>query len=137
LLNNNATVFLNIDKSKLSYYAKFGSLTEFMRVALENIIINWPASIYMRPIKTMSNGNQLIGNTYENYVYDELTNTASFRIPTNFINNPYSINFLTNGDIGGTFNESNTLRNIVTDYNSYALLIDSVEYDIVNFNWFK
>jgi hypothetical protein len=133
LLNNNATVFLNIDKSKLSYYAKFGSLTEFMRVALENIIINWPASIYMRPIKSMSNGDQLIGNTYENYVYDELTNTASFRIPTNFINNPYNINFLTNGDIGGTFNESNTLRNIVTDYNSYALLIDSVEYDVVNF----
>jgi hypothetical protein len=133
LLNNNATVFLNIDKSKLSYYAKFGSLTEFMRVALENIIINWPASIFMRPIKSMANGDQLIGNTYENYVYDELTNTASFTIPTNFINNPYNLNFLTNGDIGGTFNESNTLRNIVTDYNSYALLIDSVEYDVVNF----
>jgi len=133
LLNNNATVFLNIDKSKLSYYAKFGSLTEFIRVALEDIIINWPASIFMRPIKSMSNGDQLIGNTYENYVYNELTNTASFRIPTNFINNSYNINFLTKGDIGGTFNESNTLRNIVTDYNSYALLIDSIEYDVVNF----
>jgi hypothetical protein len=133
LLNNNATVFLNIDKSKLSYYAKFGSLTEFMRVALENIIINWPASIFMRPIKSMANGDQLIGNTYENYSYNEITNTASFRIPTNFINNPYNINFLINGDIGGTFNESNTLRNIVTDYKSYALLIDSVEYDVVNF----
>lgn len=133
LLNNNATVFLNIDKSKLSYYATFGSLTEFIRVGLENIIINWPASIYMRPIKNLPTGEQLIGNTYENYYYDELTNISSFRIPTNFINNPYNVNYLTNGDISGTFNETNTLRNMVTDFASYAMLINSVEYDVVGF----
>lgn len=133
LLNNNATVFLNIDKSKLSYYAKFGSLTEFIRVALENIIINWPASIFMQPIATTSIGEQLVGNTYENYVYDELTNTATFRIPTNFINNPYNINYLTNGDISGTFNESNSLRNMVINFNSYAVLNNSTEYDVIGF----
>ena len=133
LLNNNATVFLNIDKSKLSYYAQFGSLTEFIRVGLENIIINWPASIYMQPIKSLPDGEQLIGNTYENYYYDNLTNISSFRIPTNFIKNPYNINYLTNGDISGTFNETNTLRNMVTDFASYAMLINSVEYDVVGF----
>ena len=133
LLNNNATVFLNIDKSKLSYYAQFGSLTEFIRVGLENIIINWPASIYMQPIKSLPDGEQLIGNTYENYYYDKLTNISSFRIPTNFIKNPYNINYLTNGNINGTFNETNTLRNMVTDFASYAMLINSVEYDVVGF----
>lgn len=133
LLNNNATVFLNIDKSKLSYYATFGSLTEFIRVGLENIIINWPASIYMRPIKVLSNGEQLVGNTYENYSYDNITNKASFRIPTNFINNAYGINFLTNGEISGTFNESNSLRNLITNYESYALLINNTEYNVVGF----
>lgn len=133
LLNNNATVFLNIDKSKLSYYAQFGSLTEYIRVALENIIINWPASIYMQPIKSLSTGEQLIGNTCENYLYDELTNTATFRIPTNFVTNLYNINYLINGDIGGTFNASNTLRNMVTDYKSYAVLINSVEFDVIGF----
>lgn len=133
LLNNNATVFLNIDKSKLSYYAQFGSLTEFIRVGLENIIINWPASIYMQPIKNLPTGEQLIGNTYENYYYDKLTNISSFRIPTNFIKNTYDINYLTNGDISGTFNETNTLRNMVTDFESYAMLINSVEYDVVGF----
>jgi hypothetical protein len=133
LLNNNATVFLNVDKSKLSYYATFGSLTEFIRVGLENIIINWPASLYMRPIKSLPSGEQLIGNTYENYYYDELTNVSSFRIPTNFITNPYNVNYLTNGDISGTFNETNTLRNMVTDFESYAMLINSVEYDVIGF----
>lgn len=133
LLNNNATVFLNVDKSKLSYYATFGSLTEFMRVGLENIIINWPASIYTSPIKTLDTGFEITGNTYENYSYNEITNVASFRIPTNFIVNPYNINYLTNGDISGTFNESNTLRNLVTNYDSYALLYNTVEYDVVGF----
>lgn len=133
LLNNNATVFLNVDKSKLSYYATFGSLTEFMRVGLENIIINWPASIYTSPIKTLDTGFEITGNTYENYSYNEITNVASFRIPTNFIVNTYNINYLTNGDISGTFNESNTLRNLVTNYDSYALLYNTVEYDVVGF----
>jgi hypothetical protein len=133
LLNNNAIVFLNIDKSKLSYYATFGSLTEFIRVGLENIIMTWPASIFMRPIKGLSNGEQIIGNTYEDYSYNSLTNTSTFKVPTNFINNLYNINYLTNGDISGTFNESNTLRNMVTNYDSYALLIDNVEYDVIEF----
>jgi hypothetical protein len=133
LLKNNATVFLNVDKSKLSYYAKFGSLTEYIRVALENIIINWPASIYMQPITTTSIGEQLVGNTFENYIYDEITNTAIFSIPTNFINNKYGINYLTNGNISGTFNESNTLRNMITDYQSYAVLLNSIEYDVIGF----
>jgi hypothetical protein len=133
LLNNNATVFLNVDKTKLSYYAQFGSLTEYIRVALENIIINWPASIFMQPINSLPTGEQLIGNTCENYLYDKLTNTATFKIPTNFITNLYNINYLTNGDIGGTFNASNTLRNMVTDYKSYAVLINSVEYDVIGF----
>ena len=133
LLNNNATVFLNIDKSKLSYYATFGSLTEFIRVALENIIINWPASFKTEPTATLNTGKEITGYTYENYVYNDITNVASFRIPTNFIINQYSINYLRNGDITGTFNESNTLRNIVTDYESYCLLYDSIEYDVVGF----
>lgn len=133
LLNNNAKVFLNIDKSKLSYYATFGSLTEFIRVALENIIINWPASILMHPIKVLSTGEQLVGNTFENYSYNEINNIGSFKIPTNFITNRYNINYLTNGDISGTFNESNTLRNMVSDYKSYALLLNGVEYNVVGF----
>jgi hypothetical protein len=133
LLNNNAVVFLNVDKTKLSYYATFGSLTEYIRVALENIIINWPASIYTNPIKTLETGYEITGYTYENYVYSELTNTSTFKIPTNFIANPYSVNYLINGDISNTFNETNTLRNMVTDYASYALLFNSIEYDVIGF----
>lgn len=41
LLTDNAGVILNLDKSKLKYYALFGSLTEFVRVSLENINTKW------------------------------------------------------------------------------------------------
>jgi hypothetical protein len=133
LLENNTKVFLNLDKTKLSYYATFGSLTDFIRVSLENIIINWPASIYTSPIRVLTNGQELTGYTYENYVYNELTNTSTFKVSTDFIVNPYKINYLINGDISGTFNETNTLRNMVTDYLSYALSLNSLEYPVVNF----
>jgi hypothetical protein len=133
LLQNNAQVFLNLDKSKLSYYATFGSLTEFIRVGLENIIINWPASIYLTPIKVFSDGTQTVVNTCEQFSYDLTTNTSTFRIPTNAITNRYNINYLINGDVSGTYNETNTLRNLITDYASYAVLINSEEYNVVGF----
>lgn len=133
LLQNNAEVFLNLDRSKLSYYATFGSMTEFIRVALENIIINWPASIYLTPIKVFSDGTQVVVNTCEQFSYDDITDTSTFRVPTNAITNRYNINYLINGDVSGTFNETNTLRNMITDYASYAVLLNGSEYDVLGF----
>lgn len=133
LLQNNAEVFLNLDRSKLSYYATFGSMTEFIRVALENIIINWPASIYLTPIKVFSDGTQVVVNTCEQFTYDDISDTSTFRVPTNAITNRYNINYLIRGDVSGTFNETNTLRNMVTDYASYAVLLNDTEYDVVDF----
>ena len=80
LLANNTGVYLNLDKSNISYYAKFGSFSEFVRVALENIIINWPASLYINPVALDVNGFQIQGYTYENYYYDVITDKATFKI---------------------------------------------------------
>ena len=38
LLSDNASVILNLDKTNINYYALFGSLSEFIRVSLEDII---------------------------------------------------------------------------------------------------
>jgi uncharacterized delta-60 repeat protein len=133
LLQNNAEVFLNLDRSKLSYYATFGSMTEFIRVSLENIIINWPASIYLTPIKVFSDGTQVVVNTCEEFSHDIITDTSTFRIPTNAITNRYNINYLTKGDISGTFNETNKLRNLIIDYASYAVSLNENEYDVIDF----
>jgi hypothetical protein len=97
LLANNAKITLNLDKTNLKNYALFGSLSEFVRVSLENIITRWPASLYLVPIGVLPDGNMVNGFTFENYTYDELTEIAKFKVNTTFINNKFDINYLTNG----------------------------------------
>ena len=133
LLDDNANVILNLDRSKLDYYALFGSLTEFVRVALENVIINWPASLYVTPVSQDINGNTINGFTVENYTYDTLSEISSFKINTNFINNKFQIVYTNNGTLTNTFNSSNNLRNLTLNYNSYVVLFNNIEYDLINF----
>lgn len=135
LLKNNAGVYLNFDKTKLNNYALFGSLREFVRVALENIITNWPAALYMyKRYAIEPDYVTTTGNTFQNYTYNISTNTSTFSISTNVINNQYNINYLTNGTLQNTFNESNDLRNLTLNYKSYSVFYDGKEYDIINFN---
>lgn len=133
LLRNNAGVILNLDKNNLKYNAQFGSLNEFVRVSLEDIITNWPASLYVNKTAIDANSNAINGNTYENYNYDLLTDISYFKVNTTFINNNFQINFLTNGTILDTFNSSNDLRNLTVNYASYAVLINDTEYPVLNF----
>jgi hypothetical protein len=133
ILDDNTTAVLNLNKQNLNYYALFGSLTEFIRVSLEDIIIKWPASIYMLPYTTTTSGEVLQGFTFDNYQYDSLTEISSFRINVNFIVNRFDINYLTNGSILNTFNETNDLRNMTVNYQSYVVLHENKEYPIVGF----
>jgi hypothetical protein len=133
ILNNNINVKLNLDKTNLNYYALFGSLTEYVRVSLEEIITNWPASLYTKTNASDVNGNAISGYTYENYSYDLLTNTSTFEVKTNFIENNFEINYLKNGTILNTFNEANTLRNLSIEYPSYVIYLNDVESKIIDF----
>ena len=133
LLTNNAGVLLNLDKGNLKYNAQFGSLNEFVRVSLENIITNWPASLFLSNTALDVYNNTLIGNTYDNYTYDYLTDTANFRVNTTFIKNNYQLNILKNGNIIDSFNSTNDLRNVTVNYAAYAVLINNVEYSVLNF----
>lgn len=130
LLRNNDGVFLNLDKSNLMYYSLFGSLKEFTRVALENIISNWPAALYVNPIYALE---PLFitqsGNTFENYVYDALTDEATFRVNTNVITNRFGINFI-NISVDA---QENTPKNLNINYQSYVIFIDGVEYSVLGF----
>jgi len=129
LLENNANVRLNLDESDLLTHAYFGSLTEFIRVNLEEIITNWVASIYMNPVY----GSNLTGYTVNNYYYNQFNNRSTFSIDTNTIVNKYRLNYLTNGTILNTFNESNPLRNLTVNYINYNILFNNLEYPVVGF----
>jgi len=133
LLTNNGTAILNLDKTNLKNYALFGSLTEFVRVSLENIITNWPASLYTKAISQLPTGEQVVGYTFEDYTYNSLTEVASFKINNTFIDNKFQLNILSNGTILNTFNETNNLRNVTINYANYVVYYNNLEYPVIGF----
>ena len=134
LLSDNAGVFLNLDKRNLSNYALFGSLREFIRVSLENIIINWPAALYINPEYTLPPLYETVsGFTVQNYSYDNVNNESTFTVNTNNITNNFLINYLESSVYDNTFSAQNKLRNLTINYKSYSVLYQGVEYDIINF----
>ena len=132
LLNNNIKTTLNLDNTNLCDLVYFGSATEFIRVSLENIITNWPASLYVTPLR--SDGiNTIVGDTISNYNYNPILNKATFDVDVNFIDNKFSINYLNNGTTINTFNDENKLRNLEVSYADYVILINEKEYKLLNF----
>jgi hypothetical protein len=129
LLENNADVKLKLDKSNLCNYAYFGSLLEYIRVSLEEVITKWPASLFVNPIRGIYSNNL----TVEDFSYNQLLDSSTFKINVNIINNPYQLNFLTNGTILDTFNEGNDLRNVTVSYLNYSILRNGIEYDLLGF----
>lgn len=128
IFNDNEKAYLNLDKRKLNNYALFGSLSEYIRVSLENIIINWPASLYATPNTIGPNGLPATYFTLENYLYDSISKTSTFRLNTNAIINRFNINFTNNT------NQENTLKNINLNYASYVInFTGDTEYDIIGF----
>lgn len=133
VLDTTTQVMLNLDKTQLSNYALFGSLTEFIRVALEDIVIKWPASLYVTSFYLNSDNKSVSLPTFENYTYDEIRDEASFKVNTNLLRNTFSINYLENGTIVNTFNAENDIRNLVVNSQSYAILLNDLEYGVLRF----
>lgn len=134
LLTNNAGVILNLDKRNLNNYALFGSLKEYVRVALETIITDWPAALYVNPIYELEPDYVTqSGLTVENYTYDSITNEATFKVNTNTLGNTFVINYLSSGIIENNYTDVNDLRNLTVNYESYAVSYQGQDYSILDF----
>jgi hypothetical protein len=132
LFDSNTKVSLNLKNSDLSSFAYFGSSIELVRVSLENIILNWPASIYVSPYYE-NEIRGFTGYTAENYIYDTLTNVASFKINTNFIVNNFELNYQATNNTVNTFTQSNILRDLSVYYDYYTIDYNNNEYNLVGF----
>lgn len=133
LILDNAGAFLNLDKRLLKNYALFGSLTEYIRVNLEDIITKWPASLSVSQFFTDINGNSVSLNTFENKSFNPFEDTTTFYVNTNLITNKFEINFLKNGTIEDSFNQNNNLRDLTTNFKNYSIFFDNTEYEIIDF----
>jgi hypothetical protein len=125
-------VKINFNKKELKNYAYFGSLKEFVRVSLENIIINWPASLFISPIDP--NNPRFNGITFHNYVVNELKGESTFSINVNVINNNFNLDIsYLNGSSLNNKNPLNDLRNLNKNFSNYVLSVDGIEYQIIDF----
>ena len=138
LLSNNINITLNIDKTNISNYAYFGSLREFIRVSLSQIILKWPGSLFLNNIQ-----NTLTKNTVLNYSFNELLDESNFTVPIAFIQNKFEIIFDESAKPLEAFDSISNLtdfkskpnyKNITKHFKRYVIFKDSKEFEIIGFS---
>ena len=156
-ISNNLSVFINNDTSDLSSFVLYGSLKKRLNIAVKEIINFFPAAIFVDGIGVdYSSGN----TTAYNIAYDGAKDRTTFRTNVNYISNPFSIEFTTNGDLLNNIspeqilnnleifgNSADTvvkvadgtmskLRNLTKEFSKYAIKfdnkVDSLEYKLIS-----
>lgn len=115
------TVELNLDRSDLTNFARFGSAAEIMRVSIRNIIQKYPASLYA-DTQVDIGGNI----TFDSFSYDNLTNTSFFRIPIQFITNDFELIFRKENT---EISQDNVLKNLNISFEKYVIWRDDFPED--------
>ena len=104
---------LNLDKSDLNTFIRFGSAYEFLRVTIQNIIVTYPGSIFVNS-QTNRGGNI----TFSGFSYNSSTNISTFTIPTEYINNTFGL-VINNGNSSKP--DDNELKNLNLSYDKYVI----------------
>jgi len=110
---------LNLDKSDINTFVRFGSAYEFLRISVEKIINKYPASLYIS--SQVSRNNNV---TYVDYVYDEIADISTFKIPINAIINTFELvynygNLTYSGN--SNLSDDGQLRNLNLSYLDYII----------------
>ena len=123
--NFNTNVTLNLDKTDLNRFVKFGSAFELIRKSLENIIIKYPGSLYI----SSENNNNII-----DFKYDPIKNISSFKVPTRLISNKFDLIY---NKTNLTISEHNKINNLNLSYDKYIIwteeFFDNYSHSIVGF----
>ena len=138
LLNNNLSITLNTDRTNISNYAYFGSLREFIRVSIEQIILNFPAAIFVENIV-----NTLPKNTVTSYSYDQSIDESVFTVNSSFFINKYELIFDGGAESLEKFDSISNLtdfkskenfKNITKHFKRYVISHSNREYNIIGFS---
>ena len=106
-------VVLNLDRSDLRTFVKYGSTRELLRISIQQIINNYPASLFVNSQFNVG-GNV----TITDFSFNPLTDISEFNIPSTIINNTYGLVF----DNGNTSRpENNELRNLNLSFSKYVI----------------
>lgn len=133
--NNDLKVFfdrkklsLKLDNLNLKNYAYFGSMKEFLRISLENIILNWPAGFFSYPVD-FDNPNE-INYSYYDLVYDELNNISTFKVKKKLIINRFNVRITPSNSIF----VNNELRDFSSSYSKYEINFSGSTFPIIDYS---
>jgi len=110
-VKNTNNVVLNLDRSNLNTFTKFGSAYEFIRVSIENIIVNYPGSLYVN--SQIERGGK---HTFYDFTYDPIKNISKFKIPSNSTVNKFGLVFNRGNDSEPNNNKLKNLNKSFYDY---------------------
>ena len=109
----NTNAVLNLDRSDLNTFVRFGSAYEFLRISIQNIIVLYPGSLFMNSQLTRINTI-----TFNNFVYNPVTNVSTFTIPIASTVNTFGLAF----NYGNVSNpDDNPLKNLNLSFNQYVV----------------
>ena len=126
LTTKTSNILLNLDRTDLNTFVRFGSAYEFLRISLEDIILEYPGSLYFD-----SQRNTL--STVFNYSYNNYNNVSTLYLVADRIVNKFGLIY-DSTDL--TYIVGSEIKNINNTFTSYALWFPSntsTSYDIIGF----
>lgn len=111
-----------VDYSDPKNFVKYSSFSELIRFSIEDIILNFPAALHIK--------ENLIGYDYgdiniTNIQYNQQDNATSFSISTNYIDNPFQLNY-TNKNLNN--------KSFISLFQNYEFQYNNQQYDIISFS---
>ena len=122
----NNTVLLNLDRTDLNTFVRFGSAYEFLRISLENIILAYPGSLFFD-----SQRNTV--TTAFNYSYDSYNKISTLYLSGDKIVNKFGLVYDLNNT---TYETGKEIKNLNNSYSKYVLWFPTsanTSYNIVGF----
>lgn len=108
-------------------YARYGSFREQIRVALDTILLKYPAAIYSAPL------NDYNKNNINSIAYNPFTNETELRLNVSYFRNPFDIYYLNNLNFRYSDERVSELRLLNINFDKYYFEIEGQTYDIIDF----
>jgi len=127
LASNKLEVFIKFDRSNVTNYTLYGSLRERLKVAVQQVIKKFPASMQFNQFRTWD--DYLSGETATNISFNPNTDETTLSLNLYTLYNPFGIEF-TQSSLIPTGEDLNIIRNLLFSFKKYSLYLNDVQYPL-------